>query len=134
MAAALLLARRGHAVIVIERDGLDVGRPENAPDRPRPGIAHYLQPHAFIPRGRQELRRHLPDVYAALLEAGAHEVDLRRKLPGPAQPEDEALQYLAVRRPLIEWALRRALAAEPGIERRAELRVRGLLVEHGRAV
>ena len=29
--------------------------------RSRRGIPHFLQPHAFIPRGRAELRRTLPD-------------------------------------------------------------------------
>jgi 2-polyprenyl-6-methoxyphenol hydroxylase-like FAD-dependent oxidoreductase len=134
LAAALLVARRGIPVTLLERDGLDVGTAVDSPGRRRPGIAHYLQPHAFIPRGREELRTHLPDVYATLLAAGAHEVDLRRKLPGPAEPVDEALQYLAVRRPLIEWALRRAVAAEPGIDARAGVYVTGVQVERGRVV
>lgn len=134
MAAALMLARRGQRVTLFERDRLDVGRPEDAASRTRPGIPHYLQPHAFIPRGRAELREHLPDVYADLLDAGAREVDLRRKLPGPTRGEDEALQYLAVRRPLIEWALRRAVAREADIDARAGTRVREVAVEGGRAV
>ena len=134
LAAALLLARRGHPVTLLERDELDVGTAIDSPGRRRPGIAHYLQPHAFIPRGRAELSTHLPDVYAALLAAGAHEVDLRAKLPGPAEPADEALQYLAVRRPLIEWALRQAVAAEPAIDARAGVHVTGVEVEGGRVV
>jgi 2-polyprenyl-6-methoxyphenol hydroxylase-like FAD-dependent oxidoreductase len=36
--------------------------------------------------------------------------------------------YLWVRRPIIEWALRRATAAEPAIEIRAGVRVTGLLI------
>jgi 2-polyprenyl-6-methoxyphenol hydroxylase-like FAD-dependent oxidoreductase len=132
LAAALLLARDGHRVTLIERDPLPLGAPEDAPGWPRKGIPHFLQPHAFIPRGREELRSHFPDVYADLLAAGAQEVDLRRKLPGEPVPEDEALQYLGARRPLLEWALRRAVTGEPGITVRDGEHVRGLAVEGGR--
>src|SRR5690349_11854331 len=132
LAAALLLARDGHRVTLVERDPLPLGAPEDAPGWPRKGIPHFLQPHAFIPRGREELRTHFPDVYQGLLDAGAQEVDLRRKLPGDIQPEDEALQYLGARRPLLEWALRRAVTGEPEIAVRDGEHVRGLAVEGGR--
>jgi 2-polyprenyl-6-methoxyphenol hydroxylase-like FAD-dependent oxidoreductase len=135
LAAAVLLAREGHRVTLIERDSLHSGgEAEAAPEWPRAGIPHFLQPHAFIPRGRSELRRHLPDVYAALLGAGAWEVDVRPKLGGAANDTDEELQYLAVRRPLIEWALRNAAAAEPGLRIRAGARINGLLVDTRRVV
>ena len=127
MASALLLARDGHRVTLMERDHFDVGLPEDAPRWQRRGIPHFLQPHAFIPRGRKELREHLPDVYEALLAAGARDVDLRPKLPGgDARDGDDHLQYLAVRRPLLEWALRRAVMNEPGIELCPAKRVDGL--------
>jgi 2-polyprenyl-6-methoxyphenol hydroxylase-like FAD-dependent oxidoreductase len=129
MVAALLLARDGHRVALVERDSLDVGSPEDAPTWRRKGIPHFLQPHAVIPRGRLELAAHLPDVHAALLGAGAAEVDLRPKLPGPPEPGDEVLRYLAVRRPLIEWALRRAVADEPGVEVHDGVRIDGLVID-----
>ena len=116
MSTALLLARDGHRVTLFERDRLHVGEPLGAVAWERRGIAHFMQPHAFIPRGRAELRQHLPDVYEALIEAGASDVDLRPKLPGDSRPEDVDLQYMGVRRPLIEWALRRAVLDEPRIE------------------
>ena len=81
-----------------------------------------------------ELRRSLPDVYEALLVAGAQNVDSRAKLGGPAADADEELQYLAVRRPLIEWALRRAAAACPLVSLRPGVRVDGLVVEGGLVV
>ena len=107
LAAALLLARDGHRVTILERDEFEVGPPEEAPLWTRKGIPHFLQPHAFIPRGRAELTTSLPDVYSALLEVGAYDIDIRPKVPGPTGPDDADLQYLAVRRPLIEWGLRR---------------------------
>src|SRR5690348_839718 len=131
LAAALLLARDGHRVTLVERDPLPLGAPDDAPGWPRRGIPHFLQPHAFIPRGREELRRHVPDVYDGLLDAGAQEVDLRRKLPGEVRPEDEALHYLGARRPLLEWALRKAVTGEPGITVRDGEHVRGLAVDGG---
>ena len=50
---------------------------------------------------------------------------MRTKIPGPSRPGDEDLQYLAVRRPLIEWALRRAVAEEPRIAVRSGAKVSG---------
>ncbi|MDP1820754.1 MAG: FAD-dependent oxidoreductase [Acidimicrobiales bacterium] len=116
LSTALLLARDGHRVILTERDAFELGEPLDAPAWERRGIPHFLQPHAFIPRGRVEMIDELPDVYDALLTAGAHDVDIARKLSGQRQPGDERLQYVAARRPLIEWALRRAAAREPGID------------------
>jgi 2-polyprenyl-6-methoxyphenol hydroxylase-like FAD-dependent oxidoreductase len=133
LSAALLLARDGHRVILLERDEFRVGSAAESVHWPRRGVPHFLQPHAFIPRGRAELREHLPDVYTALLTAGASEVDLRPKLPGAIGPGDADLQYLAVRRPLLEWALRSAVSAEPRIGVRAQAQVGGVVVEGGRA-
>ena len=126
LAAALALGRAGHAVTLIERDDLTVGDPLGSMDWRRQGIPHFLQAHAFTARGRLELRGLFPDVYQALLDAGAHDVDLRPKLRGPLQPEDEQLQILGVRRPLIEWGLRRAVLRESGITVRSGVAVTGL--------
>ncbi len=133
LASALLLARSGHGVVLLERDPFPVGEALAAPAWPRKGIPHFLQPHAFMPGGRKVLRDRLPDVLDALLDEGAQDVDMRRKLTGTAEPQDADLQYLAVRRPLIEWALRRAVAAEPRIEVRPSTEATGLRLE-GRRV
>jgi 2-polyprenyl-6-methoxyphenol hydroxylase-like FAD-dependent oxidoreductase len=117
----------------VERDPIEVTSGEDAFRWTRKGVAHFLLPHAFNPRGRREMRTHLPDVYAALLDAGAEELDLRRRLSGPALPGDEELVYLGVRRPLIEWALRKAVLAQPEIEILPDMRVVGLL-GHSRRV
>lgn len=131
LSAALALARAGHAVTILERDPVDRTSAEAAFHWPRRGITHFLQPHAFLPRGRKEMRECLPDVYRSLLEAGAEELDLRAKLPGEPIPEDEELAYLAVRRPLIEWALREAAFSQDGVEIRAGIRVTGLVHDEG---
>lgn len=128
LAAALAVARAGHEAVVIERDSVDPdGAPRDAFGVGRRGIPHYLQPHAFLPRGRRLLSEWAPDVIDTLLEIGAESQDLSLKLRGSRRPGDEELVYVWVRRPLIDWALRRAAAAEPAVEIRAGVRVAGLL-------
>jgi 2-polyprenyl-6-methoxyphenol hydroxylase-like FAD-dependent oxidoreductase len=113
---------------VLERDVMPVdGPPLAAVDSARAGIPHYQQPHAFLPRGLAELKALAPDVVAALLEAGADPQELGPRL-GSVEPGDEELVYLWARRPVIEWALRRAVAAEPGIELRSPADVAGLVL------
>jgi len=126
LSAALALARSGHPVTLIERDEVVVGEALDAPAWARAGIPHFLQAHAFTSRGRRELRSLFPDVYRALLDAGADDIDLRPKLHGPLRPEDDELAIVGVRRPLIEWALRRAVVAESGIRVESGVRIIGL--------
>ncbi|HEY3586224.1 MAG TPA: FAD-dependent oxidoreductase [Myxococcaceae bacterium] len=127
LSTALAVARAGHRVVLVDRDPVEVKSTDDAFLWPRKGVAHFLQPHAFNPRGRREMRTHLPDVYAAVLAAGAEELDLRRRLSGPSRPGDEDLVYLGVRRPMIEWALRKAVLAQPEIELLPHTRLVGLL-------
>src|SRR5918999_1123693 len=134
LAAALAVARAGHEAVVLERDRVHPGGPhDGAFDVERRGIPHYFQPHAFLPRGRRLLSDWAPDVLETLLEVGADRQDLALKLRGPREPEDEELVYLWVRRPIIEWALRRAAAGEPAVEVRAGARVTGLVTNENGA-
>src|SRR5512144_1456677 len=128
LATALALGRAGQEAVVIERDLVDPeGSPDAAFDVERRGIPHYFQPHSFLPRGRRLLADWAPDVLDTLLEVGADPQDLALKLQGSRQPGDEDLVYLWVRRPILEWALRRAAAVEPAVEIRAGVQVTGLL-------
>ena len=128
LAAALAVARAGHGAVVLERDVVPAeSTAGDVFDVERRGIPHYLQPHSFLPRGRRMLSDWAPDVLDALIDAGADPQDLSLKLTGPRRPGDEDLVYLWVRRPIVEWALRRAVAAEPAVEIRAGVRVTGLL-------
>jgi 2-polyprenyl-6-methoxyphenol hydroxylase-like FAD-dependent oxidoreductase len=129
LAAALLMSRKGHDVVLIERDcvqGSDTASAAFLWDRR--GIPHFRQPHSFLPRGRAELRKHLPDVYESLISAGAGEVEVWRRLPGDSpQPTDREITYVAVRRPVIEWALRNAVLCSGNIEVRSPVKVQGLV-------
>lgn len=132
LSVALALGRAGHDVTVIERDEwTSWADAASAFGSHRRGIAHFQQPHAFLPRGRAEMRALFPDVYAALLAAGASEdIDVSRKLRGPRAPEDVDLVYLSVRRPVIEWALRTAVARERSIDVRGGIKMAGLVFDH----
>jgi 2-polyprenyl-6-methoxyphenol hydroxylase-like FAD-dependent oxidoreductase len=137
LAAALSVARAGHSAVVVERDRVGADEsPRGAFDVERGGIPHFFQPHAFLPRGRRVLRDLAPDVLDSLLAAGADPQDLAVKLRAPREPSDGDLVYLWVRRPVVEWALRRAAVAEPGVELRSGVQVEGLLTSEdgGRAL
>ncbi len=136
LSTALILARAGHRATLIEQDPLEDDASSGASFAwTRKGVPHFHQPHAFIPRGRKVLREVLPDVYDALLAAGATNLEVWRKAPGgPAgEPpaDDPDLVYLCVRRELIEWALRKAVRAEPNITVRTRTLVTGLLGDEG---
>jgi 2-polyprenyl-6-methoxyphenol hydroxylase-like FAD-dependent oxidoreductase len=136
LCSALALARGDHQVIVFERDTPQPpDHPGAAPQWERPGVPHFLQPHAFLSRGVKELRQHAPDVYQALVDEGAEELQLFTKMPeARSVPDDEDLLFLGCRRALIEWVLRRVVTTEPNIELRSGAGARGLTWEKGSAI
>ena len=67
MTAALLLARQGHHITLVDRDpGPVPGQPWN-----RVGVMQFHLPHGFRSQCRRLLEDRLPDVYRAILAAGA---------------------------------------------------------------
>lgn len=131
LSAALALGRAGHSVTLVERDEVAVGDALDSVDWQRRGIPHFLQAHSFTSRGRLELQTSFPDVFQALLDAGADDIDLAAKDPGPRRVGDDDLRLVGVRRPLIEWALRRAVLAEPRIRVASRVTVTGLEATEG---
>jgi 2-polyprenyl-6-methoxyphenol hydroxylase-like FAD-dependent oxidoreductase len=132
--AALLLARAGHEVIVLERE--DRGPAPDAETAAasafRPTAPQIVQPHIIMARCRELMIRHLPDVYAALLTAGVTEAPLPTQMPASlpgqsARPGDERLTQLLTRRSTLDWVLLRAVGAEPGVSFRPGIRVTGLI-------
>jgi 2-polyprenyl-6-methoxyphenol hydroxylase-like FAD-dependent oxidoreductase len=77
------------------------------------------------------LSRQFPDVYQTLMRAGALEYDCAGIVPGERQVDDSELVALAVRRPLIEWALRNAALQEPAVQVWREAKVAGLVGTSG---
>jgi 2-polyprenyl-6-methoxyphenol hydroxylase-like FAD-dependent oxidoreductase len=117
LTAALLLARRQHAVTLVERDPPDVPQ--------RPGVPQYRLPHAFIGRVRTILRHNAPDVLDRMDAAGVAQVNLFRQVipPGQWEPGDDDFTGLWSRRSTFEYALRQAVNHEPGITLRCPARV-----------
>src|SRR3954447_2749460 len=83
LATALMLARDGHDVTVLERDAdaVPATLDEAIEDWPRRGVAQFRQAHLLLPRGRAVLDEALPDVRDALLAAGACRFDLLGVMP-----------------------------------------------------
>jgi 2-polyprenyl-6-methoxyphenol hydroxylase-like FAD-dependent oxidoreductase len=123
MAAALGLARAGHEVTLVERDaGGPLDDPRAAFGWARPGAPQYHHPHVLLARACLEMLRHIPDVYAHLLDLGATVIEASH----PQAEPDPDLRTLGVRRPLLEYALRRAIAEQDRITTRYGLTVRGV--------
>ena len=130
LGTALLLARDGDEVTVLERDS------DRCPDSPtaawdtwtRQGVAQFRQPHNFMPGLRRLLEAELPDVQDALRDAGASRYDLLHPLPpsmtdtAPRAIDDQLWTYTA-RRPVGEWVFARVAEREPNITLRRGIRV-----------
>jgi 2-polyprenyl-6-methoxyphenol hydroxylase-like FAD-dependent oxidoreductase len=134
--AALMLARDGHRVTVLERDDTDVPATadEAFADWDRRGAAHARQSHAILARLRKILAERAPDVLETLLAQGATELSVERILPPdivdrePREGDDD-LVLLCCRRLTIEWVLRKSVMAEPGVLWRGGVGVARLLAE-----
>jgi 2-polyprenyl-6-methoxyphenol hydroxylase-like FAD-dependent oxidoreductase len=123
LAAGMVLRRDGHEVTILERD------PEPAPRSAaqawerwaRDGVVQFRQPHFLLPRGRMLLEEMLPDVTAALEDAGGLRFDLLSLMPPSITDRtprdgDDRFRTLTARRPVLEQVLGHATHAEPGLE------------------
>lgn len=139
LGSALALARQGHTVDVFERD--DTPMPTSADEAfewDRRGAPQVRHSHAFLGRLRNTIRDEYPDVYAALLEAGATEMRFGDDLPPTItdferEPGDDDLVMLACRRTTFEWLLRRSVLADGQVCMHTGVAVTGLLADRGPA-
>lgn len=99
---ALALARRGHTIEVIDRDPGPSGEIWS-----RRGVMQFDHPHAFRTQVCDALLAEVPDVFDALLAAGA-EIGTVTELPG-------VMISLRCRRATFERVLRRGAQAQIGI-------------------
>ena len=134
MFCAMALARRGDEVTLVDRDP---GPPASGP-WPRRGVMQFLLPHFFRPTVGELMRQTLPDVWQAILAAGAVE---HRPDGFPAEMAAQ-LTTLQCRRSTFERAIWAAAAREPRLALRTGHadrlvtgggRVTGVVVD-GRAV
>src|SRR5690349_10795819 len=106
LSTAMLLARDGHRVTVLERD------PPGPPRAPgtawetwrRPGVNQFHLPHFMLPRWRQLMAEELPDVLDELRAAGGLDLNLVEMLPesrrGPMRADDDQFGTVTARRPV----------------------------------
>lgn len=133
LGSALVLARQGHEVTVVERD--DTPMPSSADEAyewDRRGAPQVRHSHAFLARLRNLLRDRYPDIRDALLAEGATEIRFGDDLPPEMtnyerEPGDDDLAMIACRRTTFEWIVRRAAQAEGRVTFRTGVGVDGLL-------
>src|SRR4051812_25274809 len=134
LGTALLLARDGHDVTLLECDADEIPEsPHDAWERwTRKGVAQFRQPHNFMPGLRLLLEAELPDVQNALREAGASRFDLVNPLPAfftdrSSRPIDDKLWTYTARRPLAEWVFADCTRRERRVAIRRGVQVTGLV-------
>ena len=126
---ALMLARRGHQVVVLDSDPdpMDGTAEDDFFRWPRPGVPQGQHGHVFRGRVGRVLREEVPDVVEAMLAHGIAKAGFDF---GKGFEDDFALM---ARRPVLEAVVRRVVHDEPRIEVRIE-RVEGLDAVDGEAV
>jgi 2-polyprenyl-6-methoxyphenol hydroxylase-like FAD-dependent oxidoreductase len=136
LGTAMLVAREGHEVTVLERDPAAPPRPEHADaaweDWQRRGVSQFRLPHFMMPRWWGLLRAELPEVRPSLEAAGALHLNTMAVLPagrrGPMRDGDERFDTVTARRPVLEAALS-AAAEAAGVTIRRGVAVTGLTTD-----
>jgi 2-polyprenyl-6-methoxyphenol hydroxylase-like FAD-dependent oxidoreductase len=133
MTTALLLARDGHRVRVLERDPAP---PPADPDEAwaeweRRGVNQFRLPHFLLSKWRQVAERELPELVAALEARGARRLNMLTELPneriGGVRPEDAVFDTVTARRPVIEAALDAVASSTDGLTIHRGVAVTGLV-------
>jgi 2-polyprenyl-6-methoxyphenol hydroxylase-like FAD-dependent oxidoreductase len=133
LAAALVLARDGHEVTVLERDPADpVGGAEDLWEHwQRPGVSQFRLGHMMMGRWRRLAERELPDVLAEVERLGGQVIGPMDVLPpsftGGPRPGDEDLRTVQARRPVLEGAMVAVAARTPGLVVRRGVKAESLL-------
>ncbi len=132
LCGAMLLARDGHQVQLLERDPDPPPPPDEAWDRwTRRGVNQFSMLHFFLPRFRELVETELPELAAALVANGALRTNPLTGIPaeitGGARPDDDRFTALTGRRPFVEAIVAAAAAAEPRLDVERGVAVTGLL-------
>lgn len=123
LASAMLLAREGHEVVVLEKDGQDP--PARSDDAwgswERKGVAQFRATHHMKPRFRQLLETELPEVLDELIASGAKRYNFTRAMPptvrdAGAQDGDVRFDVITARRPVLESVFARVAQDTPGVK------------------
>ena len=134
LSSAMLLARDGHEVTVLERDGGEVpSSVDEAWERwQRPGVPQFRQPHVLLPGYRQVVEAELPDVFARLVDGGGTWVNFIDDLPPSVtdrepRPGDDRFRFVTGRRPMVEYIHASAAQDEPRVSVRRGSKALGLV-------
>ena len=121
LTTAILLAREGHDVTVLERDPAEPvgGNEELWTSWERRGVNQFNQLHFMLARWTQTMAVELPDVIEELESRGGVRLNLVHLLPpavtGGVRPGDERFETVTARRPVLEAALSNVAARTPGV-------------------
>ena len=139
LSLAMLLARDGHEVTVLERDATEpVDDPEAAWNGwERRGVGQFRMLHIMLPRWRSEIEAELPEVLTMLEAHGGLRFNALTSLPaeftGGFRPGDERFDTVTARRPVLEGAVAAVARRMPGLRIRRGVAVSGLTTnDHGR--
>jgi 2-polyprenyl-6-methoxyphenol hydroxylase-like FAD-dependent oxidoreductase len=132
LSTAMLLARDGHDVTVLERDPAEVPSSweEAWSSWERTGVPQFHQPHNLFPRYRKILEDELPDVLHGLVASGGTWVNFVANLPPfitdrEPRSDDDRFRFVTGRRPMVEYVHARAAANEPRVTVRRGVKVGG---------
>src|SRR4029450_8284830 len=121
LSTAMMLARDGHDVTVLEKDPAPVpGSPTDAWESwERPGVPQLRQPHNLFTRTRAVLDAELPGMVDRLVDAGCTWVNPIAVLPptmtdAAPRPDDDRFQFVTGRRPVVECVFAQAAAEHGG--------------------
>ena len=138
LAAALALGLRGYTITCIERDATPMPRDHlDAFEKwDRRGAAQTRHSHVLLAPLVKLMKTHAPDLYRRLLDAGAEELGFpelaRNSFPDAVlEPGDEDICFLACRRVVFEYVLRRYIAERHGVRIIEGATVVGLLADPG---
>ena len=132
LTTAMLLARDGHDVTVVERD--PAGPPGEADEAwagwERRGVNQFRMAHLMLPRWASEIGAALPEVLDELRALGGLDLDLVGMLPaeltGGTADGDDRLRTVTGRRPVVETAIATVAARTEGVSIRRGVTVTGL--------